>query len=309
MTDVNGAATILESNRIFKETVINITKEFINLRNAFVSECPDLSLDRQQTDQITKRLENVTEELIKQYTINQKPALTVYGPNSSGKTAFIQHFLQIGEIFPSDVGPVTTRIVKLTYSSAKNAYAHIFSSLEDRLTKKEPSKTIKLNDFFLNEESSDCENIAKILKEVLVRPDNQNETEFVKWAKHFVEIGLPSPILQLGMDLYDTPGFLSNNRDEILNKNLYELMKSIRPTLLFLYENPGVSETDENCFVSLKQALGTLENIAIFFLNTKADVISILKNEGVNTKRNVPINKFEEVNINIFLLFFLRIQF
>jgi len=292
--------SILESNKNFKENVINITREFINVKNDFLSQFPDLSLDREQTEKTTKGLENANEELIKQYTINPNPALTICGPNSSGKTAFIQHFLQIGQIFPSDVGPVTTRIVKLTYSSANNAYAHIFSSLEDRLTKKQPLITIKLQEFFQNEESPDWKNLAKILKEELTRPENLNETELDKWAKHFIEIGLPSPTLKLGIDIYDTPGYLSNNRDEILNRNLYELIKSIQPTLFFLYVNPAISETDKLCFLSIKQALGTLENISIFFLNTKADIVTILKNERVNIKRDVSLDKFEEVYINIF---------
>jgi hypothetical protein len=303
MTDVNDIVITLESNQNFKENVINITREFIDLKNHFLSQFPDLSLDREQTEKTTQRLENANEELIKQYTINQKPALTIYGPNSSGKTAFVQHFLQIGEIFPSDVGPVTTRIVKLTYSSANDAYAHIFSTLEDCLTKKQPLITIKLQEFFRNQESPEWENIAEILKIHLTRPENLDETELDKWAKHFVEIGLPSPILQLGIDMYDTPGFLSNNRDEMLNRNLHELIKSIQPTLLFLYVNPAISETDKLCFLSFKQALGTLENTPIFFLNTKADIITILKNERVNVKRDVPLDKFEEVYINIFFIF------
>jgi hypothetical protein len=269
------------------------------LSNNFISQFPNLSLDGEQSEKKTRLSENITEEFVEEYTNNRQSALTVYGPNSSGKTAFIQHFLQIGEIFPSDVGPETARIVKLTYASAENAYVHIFSSLENRLLKKEPFISIKFHELFLNNEPPDWEKMAEILKEHLKRPNNQDEGEFTRWAKCFVEIGLPSPILQLGIDVYDTPGFLSNNRDEILNKNLHELIKSIQPTLLFLYENPAISATDEICFLSLKQALGSLENISIFFLNTKADVIGIFKNQRVNTRREVGITKFEEVNINI----------
>jgi hypothetical protein len=302
-TSMNDTERMLESNRNFQENIINIAKEFIYLINDFASNCPDVSLDRQQTESTTRQFENITEELIKQHTVNQQPALTICGPNSSGKTAFVQHFLQIGEIFPSDVGPVTVRIVKLTYSTAKNAYAHIYSSLEDRLTEKQPLKTVKLQEYFQDEESPEWENIAEILKEEFIRPENQNEMEFSNWAKAFIEIGLPSPILQLGIDVYDTPGFLSNNRDEILNKNLHELIKSIQPTLVFLYVNPAISETDKNCFLSIKQALGTLENISIFFLNTKADVISIFNNAGVNTRGKVPLTKFEEVDFSRFFFF------
>jgi hypothetical protein len=305
-TDIPDISQTLESNRSFKETVINIAQEFNILRNKFVSELPDLSLDNQQTDKTTDRFENFNEQLIEQYTTKKNAALTIFGANSSGKTAFIQHFLQIGEILPSDVGPVTARIVKLTYSPANHAYAHIFSSLEDRLTGKEPVITIKLNEFFLDAQPPLWECISAILKNHLERSDNCDEKVFAEWATHFIEIGLPSPILELGIDMYDTPGFLSNNRDEILNTNLHELIKSIQPTLLFLYENAAVSETDKSCFLALKQALGTLENISIFFLNTKADVVGIFKNERINVKKEVPIDKFEEVSKQIFLRLFSR---
>jgi hypothetical protein len=293
---MDDTAQILESNRNFKQSVLNITKEFINLRKEFVEKCPDLSVDPEQTVKTTARFESFTEELIKQYTVNQQPAITVCGPNSSGKTAFIQHFLQIGEIFPSDVGPITTRIVKLTYSSANKAYAHIFSSLEDRVTNKEPEIVIELDEFFRDENSQEWECVGDKLREHLRRPDDLEGERFVEWSKRFIEIGLPSPILQLGIDVYDTPGFLSNGRDECLNNNLYELIKTVQPVLLFLYVNPAVSDTDQNCFLSLKQALGSLDNVPIFFLNTQADPLTILKNEGVDTKREVKKDKFEEVN-------------
>jgi len=293
---MDDTAQILESNRNFKQSVLNITKEFINLRKEFVEKCPDLSVDPEQTVKTTARFESFTEELIKQYTVNQQPAITVCGPNSSGKTAFIQHFLQIGEIFPSDVGPITTRIVKLTYSSANKAYAHIFSSLEDRVTNKEPEIVLELDEFFRDENSQEWECVGDKLGDHLRRPEDLEGERFVEWSKRFIEIGLPSPILQLGIDVYDTPGFLSNGRDECLNNNLYELIKTVQPVLLFLYVNPAVSDTDQNCFLSLKQALGSLDNVPIFFLNTQADPLTILKNEGVDTKREVKKDKFEEVN-------------
>ncbi len=306
-------AQTLESSRNFKQTVLNITKEFINLRKEFVEKCPDLSIDPQQTERTTARFESFTEELIKQYTVNQKPAITICGPNSSGKTAFVQHFLQIGEILPSDVGPVTTRIVKLTYSPANEAYAHIFSSLDDRLKNKDPKIVVKLDEFFLNEKSSESESesedVSDKLLEHLARPEDLEGDKFAEWSKHFIEIGLPSPILELGIDVYDTPGFLSNGRDEILNNNLYELIKSIQPVLLFLYANPAVSETDQACFLSLKQALGSLANTPIFFLNTKADPFTILTNEKVNTERKVTEEKFKEVNPSIFFILKLRFLF
>ena len=288
-------AQVLKANQDFKNNVLKITEEFVQTRKKFIEECPDLSIDPEQAGQTTNRFKSFSEELIRQHTINQATALTIYGANASGKTAFIQHFLQIGEILPSDVGPVTARIAKLTYSPAQQAYVHVFPSLKDRLMKKDPIVSSPLSEFFADEGSPDWDGIGERLKEHLARPDDVHDEKFTEWAKFFIEIGLPSPILQLGIDVYDTPGYLSNGRDEILNQNLYELVKSIRPTLMFLYENPGVSETDQICFLSLKQAIGSLEGTPIFFLNTKADAFTILKNEGVDTKSAVSKEEFIEV--------------
>ena len=297
---MDDAAQMIHSNQTFKENVLTIAGEVIELRRQFSAQCPDLSIDPQKTDRTTERFQNFTAELMKQYSVKQQPALAIYGANNSGKTAFLQHFLQIGKILPSDAGAVTARITKLTYSPAEKAYAHIFSSLEDRLTGREPQMTVELQQFFDNKESPDWDSIRDKLKEHLARPNDSDERNFAEWSKSFIEIGLPSPILRLRIDIYDTPGYLSNNRDEILNQNLYQLLKSVEPTLLFLYDNPAVSETDRKCFISLKEALGSLETIPIFFLNTKADILVILKNGGVKTKEDVPKEKIEKVMMKIF---------
>lgn len=289
-------AQVLKANQNFKDSILKITEEFIQTRKKFIQECPDLSIDPEQAGKTTTRFESFSEELIRQHTINQAAsAITVYGANACGKTAFIQYFLQIGEILPSDVGPVTARIAKLTYSPGNQACVRVFRSLQDRLMKKDPIDSCSLSEFFTDESLPDHDGISNQLKKYLARPEDETDEKFAEWSRFFVEIALPSPILQLGIDVYDTPGFLSNGRDEILNQNLYELVKSIKPTLMFLYDNPGVSETDKNCFLSLKQAIGSLEDTPIFFLNTKADAFTILKNEGVNTKRPVSKERFIEV--------------
>ena len=285
---------LLQANTHFKKTTIQLAQELKSLIDDFIEEYPNLTVDPHMPSQSTQFFEHITSDLIKQYTINQRPAIVVYGANSSGKTAFIQHLLQIEDVLPSGAGPVTARIVKLTYASAEQAYAHVYSSFADRLAHKQPVVSISLNDAFANIEEIDWELISERLNEHLTRPEDLNEEKFAEWAKHFVEIGLPSSILELGLDFYDTPGFLSNSRDEILNKNLYELVQSIQPTLLFLYKNSAITETDKTCFLALKQALGDLGTIPKFFLNTQADVFSICKDEKINAKENNITDKFRE---------------
>ncbi|CAF5224603.1 unnamed protein product, partial [Rotaria magnacalcarata] len=51
----------------------------------------------------------------------------------------------------------------------------------------------------------------------------------------------------------------------------------MRPSLLFLYENPIVPSDSRSCFDQLKNTLGVhFRTTGIFFLNTKADVDTIL---------------------------------
>ncbi|CAF2511159.1 unnamed protein product [Rotaria sp. Silwood2] len=202
-----------------------------------------------------------------------RPALVVFGPNSSGKTSFIQRFLGIGSILPSGIGPVTARIVQLTYASAEQACFCVYETIEKTMVQYRGD----LSYFFKNQLQPNWEGITDAILPHVKRPTNIDESspEFDEWAKCFVEVSLPSNVLSLGIDIYDTPGFLSNNREQVLTDNLHKLVKRIKPTLVFLYDNATISDTDKSCFLAMKNALGSMERVSVFFLNTKADCISI----------------------------------
>ncbi|CAF3743551.1 unnamed protein product [Rotaria sp. Silwood1] len=71
--------------------------------------------------------------------------------------------------------------------------------------------------------------------------------EFARWASQMIEIRVPSRVLQLGIDIYDSPGFLGED-PPILAENLLKLISSVRPSLIYLFDNPTVSDDSRKCF-------------------------------------------------------------
>ena len=97
--------------------------------------------------------------------------------------------------------------------------------------------------------------IAECLHPHLQRPFDTDtyRDKFEQWAKCFVQIFLPSPVLALNIDVYDTPGFLSDNRERVLTENMHNLVKDLKPTLVFLYDNPTISDTEKSCFLGYER--------------------------------------------------------
>ncbi|CAF1275131.1 unnamed protein product [Rotaria sp. Silwood1] len=240
---------------------------------------------------IDDHFQQVSDAILEEHAVAKRPSLVIFGPNSSGKTSFIQRFLGIGNILPSGIGPVTARIVQFTYASADRACFHVYETIEKTSVQAEGN----LSHFFENQLQPNWEGITKVIQPHVKRPINidENSVEFNEWAKCFVELSLPSSVLSLGIDIYDTPGFLSDNREQVLTENLHKLVKRITPTLVFLYDNATISDTDKNCFLAMKDTLGSMERVSVFFLNTKADCISIANDYFLDDDpENVSVDLF-----------------
>jgi len=242
---------------------------------------------------IDDRFQQVSDTMLDEHAILSRPALVVFGQNSCGKTSFIQRFLGIGNILPSGIGSVTARIVQLTYAPGERARFCVYETIEKALIRCEGD----LSAFFENQSQWDWEGVTNAIKSHVQRPENidENSPEFTEWAKCFVEVSLPSNVLSLGIDVYDTPGFLSDNREQVLTENLHKLVKRIKPTLVFLYDNATISDTDKSCFLAMKNALGSMERVSVFFLNTKADCISIANDYLLDDDpENVSLDVFSD---------------
>ncbi|CAF0975446.1 unnamed protein product [Rotaria sordida] len=126
---------------------------------------------------------------------------------------------------------------------------------------------------------------------------SEHSDEFKQWSKTFIEICIPSPILELGMHVYDTPGFLGSDAP-ILRENLLALVASVHPTLVFLYDNPTGSDDSRKCYEELKLALHSHSMGAdIFFLNTKADV-AVIRRDANNNDDNDDDDDDDETLLN-----------
>ncbi|CAF1490362.1 unnamed protein product [Adineta ricciae] len=287
-----------------KNNVDRTVKEFQDIHRGFFQTLRDGSNESGSHENISTflarlspsegdDLESNSANILNSYNASDRPALVVFGPNSSGKTSFIQRFLSIGKILPTSIGPVTARIVHLSYASQEQAAFYVYDSVAKNVVVHRDT----LAPFFVNRTEPDWSNINQRLSPYVKRPSNYNanSAEFFEWAKCLVEIRLPSPVLQLGIDLYDTPGFLSEKREELLSENLHQLVKQVRPTLLFLYENATINETERSCFLAMKNAVNGLERVPVFFLNTKADCTSIANDFMLDDDLdNVPIDLFQQ---------------
>ncbi|UJR11126.1 hypothetical protein I4U23_015308 [Adineta vaga] len=265
--------TIIQINSHIRDMVRKNVNEFLNLRQALLtnSGIQDLTAFREVLFPLIQgpRIEQLNVRIT-----SDKVQLALCGENSSGKTAFLHRFLDVGKILPSGDGPVTARITKLTYAPSDQACIRIRKSLRDATL---AENEIKLTEFFTGEKPN-WMGVARSLAKYVKRPENIDEKseEFAEWARYFVEVHIPSPTLALGIDIYDTPGFLLDDAP-VLKDILHDLVELIHPTIIFMYANPTTDDATRGCFLAMKTALSDLDTTSLFFLNSKADINQMLK--------------------------------
>lgn len=291
---IENLRKILDTNRSTKHRIETLVNQFARIQTKFIKELQEIPKTNLDDDfDFSKNLSSIIDY---KFTPD-KVQLAVCGPNSCGKTSFLHNFLRIGAILPARAGPVSARIVKLTYASRQEACLNVYSSIIGGLSlQNKPDMHIDLYQFFENESNINWSGIQKEISEYLERPTDLSDEDFTNWARSFVEIRIPSPILELDIDIYDTPGYLFH--DKLITKdNLYDLVKLVRPMLIFMYDNSSVADDAHSCFLAIKSTLGDLEDSGIFFLNTKQDVMTIFDGAGINsTQRNLLTEKkFNEI--------------
>jgi len=275
--------TIIHSNHHIRDLVQRNVDDFLSLReelltNSGIQHLPAFN------DVLLPLIKGPRIEQLNARINLDKVQLALCGENSSGKTAFLHALLGIGRILPSGDGPVTARITKLTYASGEHACIRIEKTLRDQTLNE---AEVKLSSFFAGEKP-DWAGVGRTLSKHVKRPEgmDENSPEFAEWARCFVEIRIPSPTLALGIDVYDTPGFLLDDA-RVLKEILHDLVELIHPTLVFMYANPSTDDATKSCFLAVKTALYDLDSTSIFFLNSKADV-----NRMPKFKKDMNIDEF-----------------
>ncbi|CAF3332618.1 unnamed protein product [Rotaria socialis] len=290
---------IIQSNHRMRQMVQQATNEFLSLQSELLQQ-----IEKEKFDQTIERKSKPLIDILKIQRLNKqviadKVQLAFVGENSSGKTSLIHFLLESDPFLPSDVGSVSARIIHLTYSNSTEACLYVYQSINER--HKEPIEKVNLSEYFLQPEPN-WSGVKDAIQQHVARPDPEkipkDSTEFAEWAKHFVKIQIPSKLLKLGIDLYDTPGLLFSD-PPVLKKNLRDLIKTVIPTVVFMYENPSVISDTKDCFLALKEALGKqLDDTRIFFLNTKVDIGTIITNdEEINAQefeKRILVNTREE---------------
>lgn len=268
---------ILQSNSSIKQSTLNTVREYLELQNRFFDK---VGIIFRQLDTVKSVadifLNDDQKQLLGEFKPFEKVQLAICGYNSTGKTTFVHEILGCGNFLPTGIGAVSARIVKFTYVPASEAclFQHISELDPDVILEK-----IDLSSYFADStKKKNTKMFKEIIKTYVARPEiDPMSDEFTKWASHLIEIRIPSSFLQLGIEIYDTPGFLSKD-PPVLAKNLQKLVGTIRPSLVYLYDNPVVTDDSRKCFEQLKLALHHhFHDPAIFYLNTKADVLTIRK--------------------------------
>ena len=260
--------TVIHSNHYIRSLIQRNIIDFSILHEEILdnTKIRDLTVFRDALSALKDRLRTAQQN---SSSGSNKIQLAICGENSSGKTAFLHTFLGIGKILPSGDGPVTARITKLTYAPSDQARICIRKTIRYKTLVEEE---INLSSFFTSEKPN-WTGVGRALLKHVKRPQDLEEMshEFVEWVRCFVEIYIPSPMLAMGIDVYDTPGFFLDEAP-VLKEILRDLMELIHPTLVFMYSNPSTDDATKDCFLAMKIALYGLDSDNIFFLNSKADL-------------------------------------
>jgi hypothetical protein len=277
MTD--NLRKILETNREIKHRIQTLTNEYQNYQIDFLKELQAIPKTSNLEDEYD--FKNFSLGLEHPFTF-EHVQLAFCGPNSSGKTSFIHSFLHIGAILPAASGPVSARIIKLTYAPANKACLNVYPSVSSGLAQEQTDTHLNLSQFFDHQTNPNWLGIRNEIEIHLKRPTDLSDEDFNKWAKCFVEIRIPSSILELGIDVYDTPGFLFHDK-LVMKENLFEAIQAVKPLLIFMYENATVVNDAHECFLALQSTLGgSSVQSAIFFLNSKQDIKTLFDGAGIN---------------------------
>ncbi|CAF1173144.1 unnamed protein product [Rotaria sp. Silwood1] len=256
---------LIRSNKDIQLSTYSIISQFRDLQKRFSRNVASVySHLGTVKDVVNIFLDDEKMATLKQFKAMDKIELVVCGKKSSGKTSFIQQLLQCGTFLPIGFRNVTQRNVKFSYAPIEQVCLLIHRLGKDSHS---TADRIDVSSFFQTRIPSKTFN--DIIQHYLIRRDDTIESE--DWTSCLVEICIPSPFLQLNIEVYDIA-------EPIDMKNI----QITRPCFLFLYDNAPISDDTQKYYEELKLSICNMTNGAIFFLNTKVDVNDMLHDVEIN---------------------------
>jgi len=139
--------------------------------------------------------------------------------------------------------------------------------------------------------------IAEAVAPLLERPSCVSEDArlaFDVWALHVVQIVLPLDVLRVGLDVYDTPGFLTGD-PPVLGRSVQHLARRVRPSVCFMYGNASFDEAARNALEELCSVLSNFRATGIYCLHTHVSVDAILFQNQVPLDEILPDDELKQM--------------
>ncbi|GAM28292.1 hypothetical protein SAMD00019534_114680 [Acytostelium subglobosum LB1] len=217
-------------------------------------------------------------ELISRITDDSFVKIALCGATCAGKSTLLSLLLDRLPL-PSGKGHTTARICIIRYAELKDAKISL-CRLNQATSKLEPipnGEAASLAQYKTTRE------LKPVLDKFLRRENFPNE-KFEEIVTQIVLIQYPIKLLKGGVEIYDIPGYSSEDKD-CLRELRQSFLKHVNPHgLIFCFPNPAFSTEEINAYDDLLKGMGTDVELRTtsrtFFANTKFEMFSFAYDQG-----------------------------
>ncbi|GAM21722.1 hypothetical protein SAMD00019534_048970 [Acytostelium subglobosum LB1] len=218
-------------------------------------------------------------ELISRITDDSFVKIALCGATCAGKSTLLSLLLDRLPL-PSGKGHTTARICIIRYAELKDAKISL-CRLNQATSKLEPipnGEAASLAQYKTTRE------LKPVLDKFLRRENFPNE-KFEEIVTQIVLIQYPIKLLKGGVEIYDIPGYSSEDKD-CLRELRQSFLKHVNPHgLIFCFPNPAFSTEEINAYDDLLKGMGTDVELRTtsrtFFANTKFEMFSFAYDQGL----------------------------
>lgn len=275
---------LVDSNKTIQQSTYSIIAEFRNLQRRFARDITSVHRNLGTVkDVVDIFLAEEKVASLDHFKPSSKIELVVCGHRCSGKTSFIAQLLQYHPFLPINTGNALERMVKFSYAPSEEACLLVYKAGTDS---HQIGSRITLAPLPFVPTRLHMELYKETIEPYLLYQGDSAGLE--GWASCLVEICIPSPLLQWGIDVYDIPGSM--------------LLKDFRaecPCFLFLYDDAALLGDAPKYYEELKLSIRNTINSGIFFLNTKVDISTTLESAQIaaflNDERNCRYERLKNV--------------